>query len=95
MHFKPTNNRRGHTMSKLVNGADLPENLKREVLRSYVFRPTFENGYPKKNPANACVVPISDAQWLKEHAFYVTKLGTLDKRIKRCEPHYLAHPDNQ
>lgn len=33
---------------------------------------------------------ISDAQWLREHAFHVTKAGRLDARHAHAEPHYMA-----
>ena len=80
-------------MSKLVRGDQLPSNLRRDVLASYIYRWTSDN--PARERAwrgikGAPTIPlISDAQWLREHAFYVTDRGTLDKRKKNAEPAYL------
>lgn len=75
---------------KLTKGTQLNEATKREVLRSFVYRLTTENGYPGRNPCGARVPAISDAQWLSEHAFYVTKSGALARNRHHAEPHYLA-----
>lgn len=76
--------------TKLIKGSELPENLKRQVLAAYVYRLTTENGYPQRNPCHARVPAISDAQWLAEHAFYVTARGTLGKRQHSAEPAFMA-----
>jgi hypothetical protein len=81
-------------MSKLVRGDQLPSNLRREVLSRYVYRWTSDN--PQRDRAwtgikGAPTMPlISDEQWLRDHAFYVTDRGTLDKkRNKHANPAYL------
>lgn len=77
-------------MSTLIRGDKLPARLQAEVKASYLYRLTIENGYPRQNPCKASVPAITDAQWLAEHAFYVTKRGTLDARRHYAELHYLA-----
>ena len=80
-------------MSKLVRGDQLPSNLRREVLSSYVYRWTSDN--PQRERAwtgikGAPTMPlVSDEQWLRDHAFYVTDRGTLDKKRKHAHPAYL------
>lgn len=80
-------------MSKLVRGDQLPSNLRREVLASYPYRWTSDNRERERvwrGIEGAPTIPlISDAQWLREHAFYVTDRGTLDKRKKHAEPAYM------
>jgi len=84
-------------VSKLVRGDQLPSNLRREVLSAYVHRWTSDN--PQRSSAwrgiqGAPTIPlVSDAQWLREHAFYVTDRGTLDKRKKHAEPAYLIETE--
>jgi len=34
---------------------------------------------------------VTDAQWLRDHAFYITAKGTLSARHKHCEPAFLAN----
>lgn len=79
---------------KLITGDKLPENLKREVLRTFTYRLTTENGYPQDNPCGAKVAPISDEQWLAEHAFYVTNAGSLSRKHSHCEPYYMAEENH-
>jgi hypothetical protein len=62
---------------KLVKGNELPEALRSEVLRAYVYR----------GLDTTCK---DDSEWLAAHAFYVTKRGTLARNIHHCEPHFLA-----
>lgn len=40
------------------------------------------------------VAPISDAQWLAEHAFYVTNAGSLSRKHSHCEPYYMAEENH-
>lgn len=75
---------------KLITGDKLSAELKREVLSAFVYRLTTENGYPARNPCRARVPAISDEQWLKEHAFYVTAQGKLARNRRHAEPAYLA-----
>jgi len=82
---------------RLVRGDKLPEDLKKQVLTSYAYRMTVEsaerwphiNRYMRQNGYKAQL--IGDEQWLKEHAFYVTRGRTLAKNRKHCEPGYLAN----
>ena len=75
---------------KLTRGDKLTPEQRAAVLRVYVYRLTTENGYAQRNPCRARVPAISDEQWLREHAFYVTKDGHLSNRHGHCEPAYLA-----
>ena len=70
----------------LVNGSKLSLNARREALLRFAHRLTTENGYPQRNPCGARVPAISDAQWLKEHDFYVKKDGSLSLSFNHCEP---------
>ena len=75
---------------QLVKGAELAPSTRREVLSAFIYRLTIENGYPGRNPCKARVPAISDAQWLQEHAFWVTKAGRLARNHHRAEPVYMA-----
>jgi hypothetical protein len=80
----------------VIRGDKLPEHLKREVLNSFPYRWTKENEgraryfykYGKVDPPRSEL--ISDEQWLREHAFHVTKAGKLDARHAHAEPHFMA-----
>jgi len=80
--------------SKLVKGTELSETLKQEVLNSYIYRWTKENEGKARQAMginSPKIPPISDAEWLEQHAFYVTNDGSrLDARRRHCEPAYLA-----
>jgi hypothetical protein len=80
-------------MSKPVRGDQLPSNLRREVLSQYVYRWTSDNPQRERawSTAGAPTMPlVSDEQWLRDHAFYVTDRGTLDKkRNKHANPAYV------
>jgi len=42
-------------------------------------------------PWHEChVALVTDDEWLREHAFYVTTTGTLSARHRRCEPAFLT-----
>lgn len=74
----------------LITGDKLPARLQAEALQACIYRTTIENGYQRRNPCGARTAAITDRQWLAEHAFYVTKRGTLDARKRHAEPAYLA-----
>jgi len=80
----------------LVRGDKLPEKLRAEIIRAYVHRMTIGNALAHPHHVEymrqgGYALPlITDAQWLAEHAFYVTKRGTLDRRRRHCEPAFLA-----
>jgi hypothetical protein len=75
---------------KLITGDKLPQAARAEVLRAFIYRPTTENGYPKRNPRGARVAAVTDAEWLKTHAFYVTNAGKLAKNRNHAVPARLA-----
>jgi hypothetical protein len=84
-------------MSKLVRGDRLPSDLRREVLARYVYRWTSDNPDRERmwrGREGAPTIPlVSDAQWLRDHAFYVTARGTLDRRRASAEPAYMAEDE--
>jgi len=63
------------------------------VLAHYTYRWTSDNSARERTwrgiEGKPTIPLISDAQWLREHAFYVTDRGTLDKRKKSAEPAYM------
>ena len=77
-----------------MRGDRLPSELRRKVLASYIYRWTSDN--PDRERAyrgikGAPTIPlVSDDQWLREHSFWVTDRGTLDKRKKHAEPAYMS-----
>lgn len=77
-------------MPKLIKGENLTPSQVRQVKAAFIYRLTTENGYPKRNPCGARVPAISDAQWLKEHAFYIKANGNLADRPGYCEPACMA-----
>ena len=62
---------------KLIRGNRLTEGNKKEVLAAYVHRHLDPRGK-------------TDAEFLGEHAFYITKGGRLSRAHKHCEPACLA-----
>ena len=56
----------------LIRGDKLNAVQKRQVLRAFVHRLTYENAY--RAP---CRYPQTDQQWLREHAFYFRNDGML------------------
>lgn len=75
----------------LIPGDQLSAELQQSIKRRYLYRVTLENWYGKaRNYFGATIEPIPDAQWLKEHAFYVTNAGQLSRRHNHCEPVCLA-----
>jgi len=80
---------------QLIRGDKLTVAQKEHVKRAYIYRLTIENGYPEKNPCNVRVPAITDEQWLKEHAFYITKSGELSAKHKHCEPAFMADEEDK
>ena len=82
---------------KWTRGDKLSQDNRREVLNAYGYRITRENlerlqrmhpiWWSDCKPRPGILVP-SDADWLKDRAFAITNLGTLDKRVNHYEPHY-------
>lgn len=67
--------------ARLVKGSQLSERQIREVKAAYVHR--FD------------VIGIgriyqNDEEWIKAHAFYIRKDGSLASRPKHCEPVFMA-----
>lgn len=77
----------------LVIGTQLLPATRRAVLRMFPYRPTIENNYPRYNPAGCTIPPVTDAEWLASHAFYVTISGELAKRPNYCEPAFMAQTE--
>lgn len=71
---------------KLVNGDQLSTFVLAQVKAGFTYRLTTENGYPGRNPCKASVPAISDAEWLKNHDFWVTNSGRLAKNRRYAEP---------
>jgi hypothetical protein len=78
----------------VIRGDKLPYRLQQQVLARFVYRWTTGNSQREsawRGISGKPTIPlISDAQWLKEHAFHVTKAGQLDARHAHAEPHYMA-----
>ena len=75
----------------LIKGKDLTSRQAEMVKSAYVHRLTHENNYPAHNPCNATVKPITDEQWIKDHAFHFIKDGSrLMANRNHCEPVYMA-----
>jgi hypothetical protein len=82
--------------ARLVRGSELPVNLMEEVLRAYIYRWTVENkrratiAYSSIVGENGLptIAPVTDAEWLKAHSFYITQDGRLARTPGHCEPYY-------
>ncbi len=82
-------------MPKLVCGRDLTQAQRVEVLRAFSYRWTHENKPGAWGNATWPAAPqeslrVSDAQWLSDHAFWITKRGRLAKTPSCAEPVYMA-----
>ena len=82
-------------------GDRLHETTRRDVLAAFVHRDTLEHPYrsvdiaaPRCGPGTidptTCLrgLGISDAEWLRAHAFAVRRHGALDERVRHCLPYY-------
>jgi hypothetical protein len=81
----------------LVRGDKLSESARREVLASYGYRWTVENesrarAWCRNGGFNPPIIPvITDAEWLREHAFHVVRDGSrLMVNRRHAEPACLA-----
>jgi len=77
-------------MPKLIKGENLNISQIRQVKAAFVYRLTTENGYPRRNPCGATVPAITDQEWIKQHAFYIKRDGSLAAKPANCEPVYMA-----
>ncbi len=71
----------------LVRGDRLKPAARAVILSAYVHRNTREHPYATSGGDGQ----QTDAEWLRSHAFAVTKTGELDSRVKQCYPAYLAN----
>ena len=78
----------------IVRGDKLPFHLQQEVLRKFIYRWTTGNTQRVSAWSGISGKPriplISDEQWLRKHAFHVTKAGKLDERHHHAEPYFMA-----
>lgn len=78
----------------LIKGSKLTAKQRKQVLSTFVMRWTIENAHVyngKLASFKPSIEPITDEQWITEHAFYFVKDGSrLDQRKKHCEPFYMA-----
>jgi len=87
---------------QLIKGDQLTPSQQREVLRADIFagRWTKENYERAKvwehssNIPDLSDVPVSDKQWLSNHAFYILPDGHLAHKPAYCEPAYMADYQN-
>ena len=70
---------------RLVKGADLTEDMRRQVWAAFVYRHhgIGENKYY-----------ATEQDWLVDHAFWFTKDNYLALNRKHCEPAFMAEDTN-
>lgn len=72
----------------LIKGQNLTSRQKSIVLNAFIYRNTIEN---HSRPDGIRQEPVTDEQWIQEHAFHFIKDGSrLMANIHFCEPHYMA-----
>ena len=76
---------------KLIKGKDLSPKQIKHVKSAFIYRWTVEN----RERALACGIannsnPVSDEQWILEHAFYFKNDGMLALKPNRCVPSWQA-----
>lgn len=64
-------------MARLLLGTMLSDEAKRDVLASFVHR-------------HLDTTSANDAEWLRNHAFYVRRDGKLSRAHKHCVPAFMA-----
>lgn len=77
---------------KIIRGSELSEKNKRQVLRGYPYRLTYENKeritkvYESRGwtPLPPDEIYMTDEQWLFTHGFHVTNSGKLSKSHNSC-----------
>lgn len=78
---------------KLVKGSKLTVAQRADVLNAFGGRWTVEN-VNRARAWHGIGAPTTelttDAQWLADHAFYITSAGHLAENRHHAEPHYLA-----
>lgn len=82
----------------LVKGENLTKEQITEVKSAFIYRWTFDN--PQRESAwrglegQPTIPLISDEDWIREQAFYITNSGRLDGRYNFCEPVWMADTEN-
>lgn len=79
---------------QLVKGKQLTPEQVKQVKAAFVYRWTIEN-LPRakqlmESVGHPTIEPVSDAQFINEHAFYFRKDGKLASCPHHCEPVFLA-----
>jgi hypothetical protein len=80
-------------MMKLIKGQNLTPPQKAAVLRAFVYRTTVEHK-PATPTGQIPTALSSDAQWIREHAFWIKNDGKLSHNHSHCEPDYMADFSN-
>lgn len=78
-----------------IRGDMLTDEQTRAVLNRFAHRMTYENA--KARPGHVSFMRrggyrlplVSDAEWLADHCFYVTRRGELSERHVHCQPAYM------
>lgn len=74
-------------MPHLVRGDCLNDAARIDVLAAFVYRWTIENERQARAAQPDCQLPlVTDAEWLRSHASYITRAGRLALKPARCEP---------
>ena len=78
-------------MPELVRGTDLSPLARAEVLKVFVYRWTVENPNRERAWKGAklhapTMALVFDDEWLKDHAFWITKAGRLARNRQHAEP---------
>ncbi len=86
---------RGRASNPLVRGDQLTADQKRQVLNAFIYRWTKENEVRArqlfaKHGGPPRIAPVTDAQWIKDHAFHMTKAGHLQLNRRHAEPAFMA-----
>lgn len=81
----------------LIRGDKLNDHQRRYVLNAFIYRWTSDSPHRERVYATAAICQrptaamVTDAQWLKAHAFHFTKDGTrLMANRSHAEPAFMA-----
>lgn len=75
-------------MPRCIRGDKLTPAQRLEVLAAFVHRDTVERPWIEKDRIRhgRTVERVTDEEWLKTHAFYITQDGHLATKPAYCEP---------
>lgn len=75
-----------------VTGDKLSATQRKAVLNAYGYRWTKENEARARawGAARNVSALVADADWLRAHAFYITRRGELSERHKQAMPRSMA-----